>query len=298
MIPYLINIFKLLFLAAKAWIKDKAPQLSATLAFFTMLSLSPLLLTVTSIAGLFYDQPTAQTELVEQVRQLAGEDGATVVQNALQNAQFSENKSLLSGITAAGILLFASTAVFVHLQSALNQIWNVKPGGNPDMSVGKRLLLIRGRSLALVLCIGFLLVISLVASAAITLLGDSLSEIWEFLDDLLRIAVNLISLVVIGGLFSLMFKFLPDTKVDTRAAVIGGLSTAGLLTIGKWGIGLYLGNSAVGSAYGAAGSLVAFLLWIYYSMLVFFYGAEFTYVLSKARLIKAEAHQADSPSAN
>ncbi|WFB36665.1 YihY/virulence factor BrkB family protein [Kiritimatiellota bacterium B12222] len=284
MITYVHNILKLFIMAAKAWVKDKAPELSATLAFFTMLSLSPLLLTVTSIAGLFYDQPTAQTELVNQVRQLSGEDGANVVQSALQNAKFSNDKSLLSGIVAGGILLFTSTAVFVHLQTALNQIWKVNQGQGRDTSAGKRLLLIRGRSLALVLCIGFLLVISLVASAAITILGNYLSQIWELLDDLLRIAVNLFNLFVIGGLFSLMFRFLPDTQVDTRAAVIGGLCTAGLLTIGKWGIGLYLGNSAVGSAYGAAGSLVAFLLWIYYSMLVFFYGAEFTYVLSKARL--------------
>jgi membrane protein len=285
-------IFKLLFRAAKAWFKDKAPQLSATLAFFTMLSLSPLLLTATSIAGLFYDQPTAQNELVNQVRLLAGDDGANVVQEALKNAKFSENKSILSGITAGVILLFASTAVFVHLQSALNQIWDVKPSDH-NMSIGKSLLLIRGRSLALVLCIGFLLVISLIASAALSILGNYLSQVWDILDELLRISFNIFSLLVIGGLFSLMFRFLPDTHVNNRAALIGGLSTAGLLTIGKWGIGLYLGNSAVGSAYGAAGSLVAFLLWIYYSMLVFFYGAEFTCVLSKDRLALKQHQQSE-----
>lgn len=276
-------ILKLFYRSGEAWFTDKAPQLSATLAFFTMLSLSPLLLTATSIAGLFYDQPTAQAELVNQVRELTGEDGAKVVGQALENAKFSDNKSLFSGITAGCILLFASTAVFVHLQSALNQIWGVKPD-DQEMSMGKRLLLIRGRSLALVLCIGFLLVISLIASAALSILGNHLSQIWDILDEVLRIAFNVFSILALGGLFSLMFRFLPDTDVDSRAAIIGGLSTAGLLTIGKVGIGLYLGNSAVGSAYGAAGSLVAFLLWIYYSMLVFFYGAEFTCVLSKDRL--------------
>jgi len=276
-------ITHLLLRAAKAWFKDKAPELSATLAFFTMLSLSPLLLTATSIAGFFYGKPTAQTELVNQVRVLSGSDGAKVVEGALKNARFSDNGSFLSGIFAGGILLFAATAVFVHLQSALNQIWGVTPGDH-KRSIGKNVLLIRGRSLALVLCIGFLLVISLIASAALAILGNYLSEIWVILDELLKAAVNIATLLIIGGLFSLMFRFLPDTHVDNRAALIGGLSTAGLLTIGKWGIGLYLGNSVVGSAYGAAGSLVAFLLWIYYSMLVFIYGAEFTCLLSNDRL--------------
>jgi len=282
------HVGKLFFKAGGAWVKDEAPRLSAALAFFAMLSLSPLLLVATSVAGVFYEQQTAQIELIAQVRELAGEEGAKVVRQALQNARFSKTKSVWSGVMAGGLLLFTSTAVFVQLQSALNKVWGADPK-ELKMKAWKRLLLIRGRSLALVLAIGFLLVVSLVASAVLALLENHLSRIWPGLDELLAIGYNLFSLGVVGGLFFLMFRFLPDTKVDTKAAWVGGFTTAALLAAGKFGIGLYLGNSAVGSAYGAAGSLVAFLLWIYYSMLVFFFGAEFTHVLSEDRLNPSDA---------
>lgn len=280
---FLKRVGDLLVKTGQAWMGDEAPRLSAALAFFAMLSLSPLLLTATSVAGMFYEQQEAREELISQVRGLAGEEGAKVVAQALDNARFSRRKSFWSGAVGLGLLLFTSTAVFVQLQHALNKVWGVGPE-DLETSMWKRLLLIRGRSLALVLAIGFLLVVSLIAGAALALLQDHLSRIWPRFDELLTGGYNLFSVVFVGALFFLMFRFLPDTKVDTRAAWIGGFTTAALLTVGKWGIGLYLGNSAVGSAYGAAGSLVVFLLWIYYSMLVFFFGAEFTHVLSEERL--------------
>lgn len=287
MIKKFKQIGKLILKAGGGWTRNEAPRLSAALAFFTMLSLSPLLVIATSVAGMFYEQEATRMELVQQVESLAGEEGAKVVRQALEGAQFSKENSIWSAALAGGLLLFTSTAVFAQLQSALNKVWGVSPR-DLGMPLWKRLLLVRGRSLALVLAIGFLLVVSLAGSAALAMLKVSLSETWPGLSDWASLGYDLASLVVVGGLFSMMFRFLPDTKVDTRAAWIGGLVTAALLTAGKWGIGLYFGKTAVGSAYGAAGSLVAFLLWIYYSMLVFFYGAEFTHALSVDRLERRE----------
>ncbi|MDA3873059.1 MAG: YihY/virulence factor BrkB family protein [Kiritimatiellae bacterium] len=274
---------KLILKSGGAWIKDEAPRLSAALAFFTMLSLSPLLLIATSVAGVFYEQQAAQMELIQQVKTLAGEEGANVVRQALENASFSTDKSIWSAVLAGGLLLFTATAVFAHLQSALNKIWGASLKKR-DVPMWKLLLLVRGRSMALVLVIGFLLVVSLAGSAALAMLESTLSQNWPGLNAWLSVGYDLFSLAVVSGLFFLMFRFLPDTKVDTRAAWIGGLVTSLLLAAGKWGIGLYFSNTTVGSAYGAAGSLVAFLLWIYFSMLVFFFGAEFTHALSEDRL--------------
>lgn len=273
---------RLLLNTAEAWMTDEAPRLSAALAFFTMLSLSPLLIIATSVAGVFYEEEAARTELVNQVRDLSGPEGANVVQNALENASFTTSGNVWSGVVAGFLLLFTSTAVFVQLQSALNKVWNTQPG-EMDIPIWKFLLLIRGRSLALVLALGFLLIVSLLAGTALAILEDTVAGMWSGLDEVLRLGYNLTTVLIIGSVFFLMFRFLPDTEVDTKAAVIGGLTTALLLTIGKWGIGLYLGNSAVASAYGAAGSLVAFLLWIYFSAMVFFFGAEFTHTLSEDR---------------
>jgi membrane protein len=287
MIDTFKHIAKLVFKAGGAWVTDEAPRLSAALAFFTMLSLSPLLLIATSVAGMFFEQADAQMELIQQVKNLAGEEGSQVVRQALENARFSKDNSIWSAVLAGGLLLFTSTAVFVQLQSALNKIWgaSLKERGVP---MWKMLLLVRGRSLALVLVIGFLLVVSLAGSAALAVLENTLSKNWPELSAWLSVGYDLFSLAVVSGLFFLMFRFLPDTKVDTRAAWIGGLVTSLLLAAGKWGIGLYFSKTAVGSAYGVAGSLVAFLLWVYYSMLVFFYGAEFTHALSEDRLEGSE----------
>jgi membrane protein len=281
------TLLRLFWQSATSWLDDDAARLSAALAFFTMLSLSPLLLIATSVAGVFYEQEAAQSELIQQVQGLVGSDGAEVVNEALDSARFDKETSTWSAVMAGLLLLFTSTAVFVQLQSALNKVWNTGPE-NIDMPVWKRLLVVRGRSLALVIGIGFLLLVSLVGDAALSLMRGTLSDIWPALDSLLQFAYTILSLFVAGGLFFLMFRYLPDTDVDTKAAWIGGFTTAILLTIGKWFIGLYLGNSAVASAYGAAGSLVVFLLWMYYSMLMFFFGAEFTHTLSKHRLSRGD----------
>jgi membrane protein len=280
MIEKFTYTLKLFLKAGGSWMKHDAPRLSAALAFFTMLSLSPLLLIATSVAGVFYEQQATQQELVRQVKNLIGEEGGSVVRQALENARFSRDRSIWSVVMAGGLLLFSATAVFAHLQYALNKIWSSTPT-DLNRTVWKRLLLIRGRSLALVFAIGFLLIVSLAGSTALAMMESLLSEKWPGLSERLSIGYDLFSLFFVGGLFFLMFRFLPDRKVDTRAAWIGGLVTSLLLAVGKWGLGVYFGQTAVGSAYGAAGSLVAFLLWVYFSMLVFFYGAEFTHELSE-----------------
>jgi len=281
--PLLKRSRRLLVKTVIGWIEDEAPRLSAALAFFTMLSLSPLVVIATSVAGLFYDDVTTQQELVRQVQSLTGPEGGKVVEQALGNAEFGSAKSLQSGIVAGVILLFTSTAVFVQLQSALNKIWDTQAEEN-NGNFWIHLLLIRGRSLALVLGIGFLLIVSLLADTLISILEQHLVDLWGEAGFIVNYGYSLLNLGLVTALFFLMFRFLPDRDVDGKAAWIGGLVTALLLATGKWGIGIYLGNSAVASAYGAAGSLVAFLLWVYYSMLVFFVGAEFTHVLSEDRI--------------
>ena len=171
---------------------------------------------------------------------------------ALENARFSKDRSIWSATVAGGLLLFSSTVVFVQLQSALNKVWGASLK-ELELAMWKKLLLVRGRSLALVLVIGFLLMVSLAGSAALAMLESTLTEKWPGLSEWMSIGYDLFSLFVVGALFFLLFRLLPDTKVDTRAAWIGGLLTSLLLASGKWGIGLYFSKTAVGSAYGRGG---------------------------------------------
>ncbi len=266
----------------KNWVHHKAPRLSAALAFFAMLSLSPLLLIATSVAGLFFDTAFARNQLVEQVRGLTGKEGAEVIKQVLESAQFSSEKSAWAMAVSVIILLLGATAVFGELQSALNKIWGITPESRKRNPV-KHLLMVRGLSLALILSLGFLLVVSLIASAVLAGLQPYLAGLWPGLGILASLVHIVFSLALLGSLFAMMYRYLPDTKVDATCAWVGGFTTVGLLTIGKWGIGIYLGNSAVGSAYGAAASLVIFLLWIYYTMLLVLFGAEFTHVLCERK---------------
>ncbi len=266
------------------WLENKAPRLSAALAFFAMLSLSPLLLIATSVAGLFYEDSLARNQLVAQVRGLTGGDGAQVVQQALESTQFTTGKSVWAVIISLVMLLVGATAVFVELQSALDKIWGVTSASRKGGTL-KNLLISRGLSLALILILGFLLVVSLIASALLAGFQHYLAEIWPGLGIISSLANMVFSTALLGLLFSLIFRYLPDTKVDANCAWIGGFATVALLTVGKWGIGIYLGNSAVGSAYGAAASLVVFLVWVYYSMLLVLFGAEFTHVLCERKTL-------------
>jgi membrane protein len=266
--------FDVLKQTVKDWADDKAPRLGAALAYYTVFSIAPLFVIVIAIAGIWFGKQAAQDQIFQQIAGLIGDKGAEAVSGMLKAAD-KPKEGMIASVLAVVTLLFGATGVFIQLQDALNTIWEVKPKpGRGIMGFIRQRLL----SLAMVFGIGFLLLVSLVLSAGLAAAGKWFSgalpggeEVWH--------ALNFtISFLVISGVFTLMFKYLPDVKVAWKDVWLGGMLTAFLFTVGKYALGMYLGRSSVSSAYGAAGSLVILLLWVYYSAQILFLGAEFTQV--------------------
>jgi membrane protein len=260
--------------AANGWIEDAAARLAAAISFTTIFSLAPMLILVVAVAGVFWgNQPdVVQGRLMAELRALVGEGGAEVVGTMLENAERPGGGGLLASILGIVTLLVGATALFAQLQDALNTIWGVKPSPRTNAIwafVRQRLL-----SFGLILTVCFLLLVSLVISVVITALSDALGVQGVVLH-LLNVVV---SIGLITFLFALIYRYLPDARIAWRDVWVGALVTAVLFTLGKLGIGLYLGNSSTASTYGAAGSLVVLLLWIYYSVMILLYGAEVTQV--------------------
>ena len=271
------KIFRLLKETFKEWQEDKSSRLAAALAYYTVFSLAPLLIIAIAIAGAIFGQEAARGEIVGQIQGLVGQEGATVIEEAIQNADRPQMKSIAS-IFSIIFLLIGASGVFAHLQESLNAIWNVeaKPKNGLAGLIRKRLL-----SFSAVLGIGFLLLVSLILSAAISALSNYLSGLIPGADFLWQILNFVVSFGVITLLFALMFKFLPDAKIQWSDVWTGSVITALLFTIGKFALGLYLGRGSFGSTYGAAGSLVIILAWVYYSAQILFFGAEFTQVYAR-----------------
>ncbi len=270
------KIWKFIVDVFDKWITDKSPKLGAALSFYTIFSLAPLLVIAISIAGFIFGPEAARGELVGQIKDLIGIDGAQVVQTALKNTNDPES-GLIAVIISLLTLIIGSTVVFVELQESLNIIWRVKP--KPERNMLKGLLKDRVQSFALVITTGFLLLVSLIISALLSALSDFIAERFvEIPVYLLDIANLLISLGVIYLLFAMIYKILPDVHISWKDVWVGSLVTSVLFVLGKYLIGLYLGTSSLSSTYGAAGSLVILLLWIYYSAQILFLGAEFTFV--------------------
>jgi membrane protein len=270
------EIWKFIVTVFDQWMEDKCPKLGAALSFYTIFSLSPLLVIAISVAGFIFGENAARGEIVYQIKDLVGQEGAEVVQTALRNTQYSD-EGIIAVIISAVTLIVGSTVVFVELQESLNMIWKVK--AKPGRSFIKGFLVDRFQSFAMVVGTGFLLLVSLIISALLAGLNKYLSttffDIPFYIFDLIDIVV---SLGVIFILFMAIFKVLPDLDIKWKDVWLGALVTALLFVFGKYLIGLYLGNSSLSSTYGAAGSLVVLLLWIYYSAQILFLGAEFTYV--------------------
>jgi len=265
--------------AAKEWLADKAPRLSAATAYYTILSLAPLLVISVSIAGLVFGKDTARTGIIEQFESLVGKTGANAIKQMLENA--SEPSSSATAIVIGVVtLLVGASGVFGELQDAFNTVWNAPPRKNSGFW---GLIKDRFLSFAMVLCVGFLLLVSLVLSTALTGMGNYLSQSVPGLPLAVRAGELLISFAIITLLFALMFKYLPDCDVPWRDAWVGAAVTAVLFTIGKYLIGLYLGTAAVATPYGAAGSLVALVVWVYYSAMILFFGGELTQGLTRER---------------
>ena len=271
-------ILKLLVATYTKWTEDHAERLGAALAFYTVLSLAPLLLIVIAIAGLVFGQEAAQGQIIGQIQGLIGEDSAKAIQSMIEEAR-KPAAGIIATVLAIVMLLLGATGVFVQLQESLNTIWRVKE--KPWQGIWKTLK-DRFISLLAVLGTGFLLLVSLVISAGLSAIGTTLEYFLPVPEFLLQIINFFVSFVIVTLLFAMIYKLLPDISIQWEDVWIGATITSLLFTIGKFLIGLYLGKSDVGIAYGAAGSLVAILVWVYFASQIFLFGAEFTAVYAES----------------
>jgi membrane protein len=261
-----------------SFIDDEALSRGAAIAFYTVTSLAPVLLLVIGIAGLVFGQQAAEGAIMAQLTGLMGPQAAEVLQAALASAA-TKSSGVLATVIGAVTLLITASGVFGEMQTALNRIWHAKS----KTGTVSRLVRARAASLGLVAALGFLLIVSLVASAALTALGQRLNTWLPFGSTLLAGVNFLVSLGLLAILFGAIYKVLPDRAIAWRDVMVGAGVTALLFTIGKSLIGWYLGSSAVASSYGAAGGLIVLFLWVYYSTQVFLLGAEFTKVYATRR---------------
>jgi membrane protein len=272
------SIWQLLKDTVVQWIEDNPFQLAAALSYYTLFSLAPLLIIAISIAGLAFGHEAAQNQIVETLQDLVGRDTAQAIQEIVQNASSKPESGVFSSVLGVLILLVGAGGVVGQLQTSLNTIWGVAPKAGQGMSGFVRQRFI---SFAMVLAIGFLLVVSLAASALLTTFTQFTSDLLGTTAFLAHGLDLVLSFVFVTALFAMIYKFLPDVRIEWRDVIVGAALTSLLFTIGKILIGIYLGTSGVTSTYGAAGSLITVLLWVYYSSLIFFLGAEFTQVYAR-----------------
>jgi len=271
---------RLLWNAIQGWSKDDVPRLGASLAYYTLFAVSPILLIAIAIAGAVYGPDAVRGQIVNEIGGLIGTDGAQAIQSILQGAHRNPTGTL-AVIIGSATLIIAASGAFLELQHAINTIFRVKT--DPKKSGLKRLILSRLRSFGLVVSIGFLLLVSLLVSAALTALSSRIERAVVGGPVLLQVINVVVSLAVMTLLFGLIYRLLPDVRLAWRNVWIGAFVTSILFSIGKFLIGLYLGHSTVSSSYGAAGSIVVLLVWVYYSAQIILLGAEFTRVYAEYR---------------
>jgi membrane protein len=265
--------------AAGTWTEHDGTRMAASLALYTLLSLAPLVILSVAMASLAFDRVQAQTALVNEVGRMAGTDGANAIRTILEYGKTPKAGGLASALGIATLLIGASS-VFGELQSALNKIWEVKPPKNSGLvSFAKSRIF----SFAMVLALGFLLVVSLVVSTALSAFSGFFSARFALAAPIVTIATTLISMAGLTALFAVVMKYVPDAETRWRDVFQGALLTALLFTVGKSVLALYLGKAAIGSAYGAAGSLIVLIVWVYYSAMIFYFGAVFTKIRSTAQ---------------
>ena len=268
------SIWSLLKTSAGEWSKDKSPRLGAALSYYTIFAMPPLFMIAIFMASLVFDATSVRTQMFSQVGGLIGQKSAEAIQAAM-TAQYETHKGLVASIIAIITLLVTSTGLFIELQDALNTIWGVetKPGRGIAGFVRTRLM-----SFAMVVGIGFLLLVSLIVSAALAAFSKYINDLFPAMGVLSIIATDVVAFGVITVLFAMIYKVLPDVKIAWRDVWVGGAVTSLLFTLGKFLLGLYLAKSTTITAYGAAGSVVLVLLWVYYSAQILFFGAEITKV--------------------
>ncbi len=269
--------------SASDFIEDDCPTMAAALSYYTVFSLPPLLVLLLTLLGALFDPQDVQGTLETQIQGLMGPSGAEQVRTILANADRPGSGNVVATVLGIVALVIGATGVFGQLQAALNKAWNVGP--DPDQGGIKSFLLKRVFSLGMVLGLAFVLLVSLVLSAALTAFGDSLAGFLpDGLSEPVLHAINfVISFAVITLLFAAIFKILPDATIGWRDVWVGATFTAFLFTVGKFLLGLYLGSSNPGEAFGAAGALALMLVWIYYTSMIVFLGAEFTETWAERR---------------
>jgi membrane protein len=261
--------------AIDAWIEDYAPSMGAALSYYTLFSIAPLLLIVIGLAGLVFGPDAARGEIFGQLRGLMGDQGAAAVEHLLQSADKPQGGTIAT-VTGIVMLLLGATTVFGELQNALDRIWRAP--ARKKSSGWWNLLRSRFLSFGMILGISFLLMVSLVMSALVSALGKLWGPAFKGWETVAHLLDLLITFGMVTVMFALIYKIIPRVRIQWRDVWIGAAVTAGLFAVGKFLIGLYLGKSSVASAFGAAGSLVVMMVWVYYSAQIFLLGAEFTWV--------------------
>lgn len=271
------DLWTLLKKTYQDWSADKSSQLAAALAYYTIFSLAPLLVIAIAVAGFVWGAEAARGAIDNQISGLVGAQGAEQVQTMIQSAS-QPGKGVLATIIGVVVLILGATGVFNQLQDSMNTIFEVKnkTGLGIWAMIRERFL-----SFAMVVAIGFLLLVSLVITAALSLLNEAMLNTFPGFEFLMQVVNFLVSFGVVTLLFAVMFKYLPDIKIAWKDTLLGAAVTSLLFTIGRTAIGLYLGNSDVGGAFGAAGSLIVLLVWLYYSGQILFFGAEFTQIYAE-----------------
>lgn len=277
--PTSTSWYQLIKDAGADFLEDKCPQLGAALAYYTVFSIAPLIVIVIAVAGMFFSDQAIQSQLDDQMKGFLGEEGAKVVQSMVAAAS-EPKRGTVAVVVGVIAMVFGATGVFIQMQDSLNTIWEVpsKAGSGIWGFIKSRLL-----SFGIVLGICFLLLVTMVVSAFLTALSTSYKDYIPGPDFVAHVLDVVVSLLMVSGLFAIIFKFLPDTAVAWRDVWFGSLVTGVLFVIGKYAIGAYLGTASIGSSYGAAGSLVIVLLWAYYSSQIFFFGAELTQAYATQR---------------
>lgn len=271
---WLNNTWAILSEAASDWVEDNAARMGAALAFYSVLSLAPLLLIALALASLVFDEAEARTQLLTQMSQLVGKEGTGAIKAMLDSG--TKSGGTMATIVGVVTLLFGASGVFGELQSAMDAVWDVKPKPTGIWGMIKS----RFVSFAMVLGTGFLLLVSLVLSTIIASVESWAHGVLPQLEPVLHAGSLLVTFLVTTLLFSMIYKVLPDAEVAWSDVWAGAALTAALFVIGKFAIGLYLGNSGLASGYGAAGSLVVLIVWIYYSAQILFFGAEITHAMA------------------
>jgi membrane protein len=256
-----------------AFVDDDGMKLGASLSYYTIFSLGPILLVAISLAGIFFGREAVQGKIYGEINGMVGHEAALQIQNIIQNIEHSQNGNI-AAIVGAIILFIGATTVFTEIQHSINFIWSVK--AKPQRGWLK-FLTNRLLSFSLIIGLGFLLLVSLVISALVEILNERLMQILpDYTAYLLYFINQLTLLIVTGGLFAIIFKVLPDAIIKWKDALVGSIFTAALFLLGKFLIGYYLGTANLGLTYGAAASILIILVWVYYSSVILYFGAEFT----------------------